>query len=56
MLPISSLSQEQIEELAKDAEAGQELEIDLPQQVIRRSNGQAIPFEIEEFRKYCLVS
>ncbi|KAH8925242.1 aconitase iron-sulfur domain-containing protein, partial [Atractiella rhizophila] len=56
MLPISSLSQDQIQLLAKDAEAGQELTIDLPRQVIVRPNGEEIPFEVEEFRKHCLVN
>lgn len=56
MLPISSLTTEQIALLASDAEAGKELTIDLPAQVVRRPNGEEIKFEIEEFRKHCLVN
>lgn len=54
-LPVV-LSEASIAELAVDAKAGLELEIDLPNQVVRRSNGQEYPFEVEEFRKHCLIN
>jgi 3-isopropylmalate dehydratase small subunit len=56
MLPIT-LAQDQIDLLLKDAQADEQkmLEINLPDQVIIRSNGEKIKFEIEEFRKHCLV-
>jgi len=55
MLPIV-LSPSVVDELMKDAEAGLDLSVDLPQQTITRSNGQAVQFEVEEFRKHCLVN
>jgi 3-isopropylmalate dehydratase small subunit len=39
---------------AKDTE-NPELEIDLPNQVIRRPNGADITFDIDPFRKQCLL-
>jgi 3-isopropylmalate/(R)-2-methylmalate dehydratase small subunit len=39
---------------AKDIE-NPELEIDLPSQEIRRPNGSIIKFEIDPFRKKCLL-
>jgi 3-isopropylmalate dehydratase len=39
-----------------DAEAAQTLTVDLPAQTITRSNGQVISFQVESFRKYCLVN
>ena len=39
---------------AKDVE-NPELEIDLPSQEIRRPNGSIIKFEIDPFRKKCLL-
>lgn len=55
MLPIV-LPVEKILPLAEDAKAGKELTIDLPAQVIRRPDGTAVPFEVEDFKKYCLVN
>ena len=54
MLPIV-LKPKEIETLFKDAEEGAELEVDLPNQVVRRPNGEAYNFDIESFRKQCLV-
>ena len=39
---------------AKDKD-NPELEIDLPSQEIRRPNGAVIKFEIDPFRKKCLI-
>ncbi|KAI8816227.1 3-isopropylmalate dehydratase [Fimicolochytrium jonesii] len=56
MLPLV-LPQHQVDTLMRDAESGRELEVDLVNQVIRRSDGNGeIPFEVEEFRKHCLVN
>ncbi|KAJ3254206.1 3-isopropylmalate dehydratase [Boothiomyces macroporosus] len=55
MLPIT-LPQQTVDILCKDAEQGLELEVDLPNQVIRRSDGDEISFKIESFRKHCLVN
>jgi 3-isopropylmalate dehydratase len=43
--------------LHKDAEAGLELAVDLPNQQIIRPNGEApIPFDVDPFRKHCLIN
>jgi 3-isopropylmalate dehydratase len=55
MLPIK-LPKEQVEKCMVDGENNQLLTIDLPGQVIKRSNGESIPFEVESFRKHCLVN
>ncbi|KAI9202358.1 3-isopropylmalate dehydratase [Polychytrium aggregatum] len=55
MLPIP-VSQSVVDILAQDAQDGLELEIDLPAQVIRRANGETIAFEVDAFRKHCLVN
>lgn len=54
-LPVV-VSEAKIVDLLADARAGLELEIDLPAQVVRRSNGETIAFEVESFRKHCLVN
>lgn len=56
MLPVA-IPQEQCRELAEDAEAGLELEVDLDKQEIRRPNGKlAIPFTTDPFRRHCLLN
>ena len=56
MLPVA-IPQEQCIELAKDAEAGLELEVDLEKEEIRRSNGQPpISFTTDPFRRHCLLN
>ena len=56
MLPVA-IPQEQCRELAKDAEAGLDLEVDLEKQEIRRSNGESpIPFITDPFRRHCLLN
>ena len=57
MLPINIPSQSTIEAIADEARAGREIEIDLPAQEIRNHKGEKIAtFEVEEFRKHCLVN
>jgi len=56
MLPIA-LPQAICKELAADAETGQELEVDLEKQEIRRPNGKpSVPFTIDQFRRHCLLN
>ena len=55
MLPIR-LPQEQVQVLMGDAQAALPLEIDLPNQRVLRSNGQAFPFQVDAFRKHCLLN
>ena len=56
LLPIQ-VTAEQREALMADAKDKEnpELEIDLPSQEIRRPNGAVIKFELDPFRKKCLL-
>ena len=56
LLPIK-VTPEQREALMADAKdvENPEIEIDLPSQEIRRPNGSIIKFELEPFRKKCLL-
>jgi 3-isopropylmalate dehydratase len=55
MLPIV-LDQESVNALADDGRAGKEIEVDLVNQVVLRPDGTSIPFDVEAFRKHCLVN
>lgn len=56
MLPLP-LSQAECKDLAVDAEAGVELEVDLEKQEVRRGNGKsAIRFRVDHFRRHCLLN
>ncbi len=57
ILPIQ-LSQEQIDELMDEADANPEvlLEIDLEKQTVTRGNKFSFAFEIDAFRKHCLMN
>jgi 3-isopropylmalate dehydratase small subunit len=55
MLPIR-LPQEQVQVLMGDAQAALPLEIDLPNQRVLRANGEAFPFQVDAFRKHCLLN
>jgi len=55
MLPVV-LTAEQCRTLAKDAEEKLELEVDLEAEEVRRSNGEAIPFTTDPFRRHCLLN
>ena len=54
MLPIV-LKREEVEALFKSCEAGEEIEIDLPAQIVRTRNGTEYDFQIDAFRKNCLL-
>ncbi|KAI8368961.1 putative alpha-isopropylmalate isomerase [Blakeslea trispora] len=54
MLPIV-LPQDQLEAIAAEAMKGSEVEVDLVNQVIRYPGGD-VPFQVEAFRKHCLVN
>ena len=56
MLPIV-LDKETVQKLFEEVEAnpGYELEVDLPSQTITRPNGETITFELDAFRKHCLL-
>lgn len=57
ILPVI-LPQAQIDELLKEAEEnpGAPMEVDLEKQVVTRGNKFSFGFEIDEFRKHCLVN
>lgn len=54
MLPVV-LTRDQVEELFAVCDAGENLEIDLPNQIVRTSTGKEYMFEVDAFRKNCLV-
>jgi 3-isopropylmalate/(R)-2-methylmalate dehydratase small subunit len=56
ILPIA-LPQDQVDRLMKDAEKGSNarIEVDLEAQTITTSEGEVIPFEIDAFKKHCLL-
>jgi len=56
LLPIV-LAASQVQRLFDDVAAfpGFELTIDLEQQIVVRPDGEALPFEVQAFRKYCLL-
>jgi 3-isopropylmalate dehydratase small subunit len=55
MLPIA-LQKDKVEILMADAEAKLPLTIDLPNQVVKRTSGETFPFEVDDFRKHCLIN
>jgi 3-isopropylmalate/(R)-2-methylmalate dehydratase small subunit len=57
ILPVI-LPQEQVDELIKEAQEnpGVPLEVDLEKQTVTRGNKFSFPFEIDSFRKHCLVN
>ena len=57
LLPIV-LKEEIIESLFKEVEAsiGFSLKVDLERQLITPATGNDIPFEVDEFRKHCLIN
>ncbi len=55
ILPVV-LPKEQVEELMKDAEAGLELTIDLQKQTVTGGNRKEYKFDIDPFRKKCLLN
>jgi 3-isopropylmalate dehydratase len=57
MLPLRITDTATLNKLYDIAKSKQELEVDLVNQVIRDSNGKEIAsFDVEEFRKHCLVN
>lgn len=56
MLPLV-LPQADLETLHADAEAGEELAVDLENQVVVRANGKGeVPFTVDAFRRHCLIN
>ena len=57
LLPIV-LDEATVDDLFREVEAtpGYALGVDLEAQIIRKPDGSEIPFEVDEFRKYCLLN
>ena len=55
MLPIA-VTKDVVDELWAHAEAKKRITVDLAQQQIRREGCEAIPFEVDSFRKHCLLN
>jgi 3-isopropylmalate dehydratase len=57
MLPIRITDSAALNRIADVAKAGKEIEVDLPNQVVRDADGKELAkFDVEEFRKHCLVN
>lgn len=57
MLPVRVEDAADLDAIAAEARAGREIEVDLPGQVIRNAAGDVVcGFEVDEFRKHCLVN
>lgn len=57
MLPLVIDDQTTLEKISNEAKAGREIEVDLINQRINDASGQRLAcFEVEEFRKHCLVN
>jgi 3-isopropylmalate dehydratase len=57
MLPIRITDTIALNRIADVAKSGKEIEVDLPNQVIRDGDGNELAkFDVEEFRKHCLVN
>lgn len=57
LLPII-LSEEKVDQLFKEVDAteGYELTVDLENQVVKTPSGEEMAFEIDDFRKHCLLN
>ena len=57
MLPLAIPDGATLQKVANEAKAGREVEVDLVNQCVNDSNGNKLAgFEVEEFRKHCLVN
>ena len=57
MLPLAITDQSTLEKIADEAKAGREIEVDLVNQEVKDASGKKLAnFEVEEFRKHCLVN
>ena len=57
MLPLAISDQSTLLKVAEEAKAGREIEVDLVNQRVNDASGEKLAdFEVEEFRKHCLVN
>ena len=54
ILPIE-LSADKIKKLSEFSNSKEEIEVDLANQVVKYNNDKLYNFEIEDFRKHCLI-
>ncbi len=55
ILPLR-LPRAEVDKLMADAEAGAKITVDLEARQVRRPDGEAISFEVDEFRRHCLLN
>lgn len=55
MLPIT-LPENQVRVLMEDADTGKEISVDLSTQSVTRPNGEVFHFQIDAFKKHCLIN
>lgn len=57
MLPLVIEDQSRLDMIAAEAKAGREIEVDLINQRVNTATGEQLAdFEVEEFRKHCLLN
>ncbi|SPQ23768.1 3ffe4c9e-ab5c-4e73-9622-25d277422c64 [Thermothielavioides terrestris] len=57
MLPIVIPNKDDLERVHAEAVAGREVEIDLPNQLVKDEKGNTLcSFDVDEFRKHCLIN
>ena len=57
MLPLAIPDQKALLKIAEESKAGREIEVDLPNQRVNDALGNTLAtFEVEKFRKHCLVN
>ena len=57
MLPLAIPDQKALLKIAEESKAGHEIEVDLPNQRVNDASGNTLAiFEVEKFRKHCLVN
>ncbi|KAF1983310.1 3-isopropylmalate dehydratase [Aulographum hederae CBS 113979] len=57
MLPLRITNEQDLSTIAVEAKAGREIEVDLVNQVIKNADGKEMAkFDVEEFRRHCLVN
>ena len=57
MLPLAITDQPTLEKIADEAKEGREIEVDLVNQEVKDASGKTLAhFDVEEFRKHCLVN
>ena len=57
MLPLVIKDQAALEKIAAEAKAGRQIEVDLPNQIVKTADGAELSkFDVDPFRKHCLVN